>query len=116
MASQTKSGGKKKSTSAAKKHSRKPKRSWSRYVHRALAAVAESGKVDVTISSRAMAIMNSFCGDIFERLATEAAHVARVHKRSTLGCPELQAAVKLTLPAELSKHAIAEAMRVVSKK
>ena len=104
----------KKSAAAAgakKRSNRKPKRSWSVYVHRQLRQV----NAKLSLSSRAMAIMNSFCSDIFERIATEAANLARINKKSTLGSREIQTAVRLSLPAELGKHAIAEGTKAMSR-
>ena len=96
---------------ATKKSHRKPKRSWNVYVHRSLKQIDKS----LSLSSKAMAIMNSFCSDIFERVATEAANVARVHKKRTLGSREVQTAVRLTLPADLAKHAMSEGTKAMSK-
>ena len=60
--------------------------------------------------------MNSFINDIFECIATEASRLALYSKRSTLSSREIQTAVKLLLlPGELSKHAISEGTKAVSK-
>ncbi|PBJ77478.1 histone H2B [Trypanosoma cruzi cruzi] len=61
---------------------------------------------------RTMKIVNSFVNDLFERIASEAATVVRVNKKRTLGARELQTAVRLVLPADLAKHAMAEAKAV----
>ena len=97
--------------SVAKKSHRKPKRSWSVYVHRALRQVNKN----LTVSSRAMAVLNSFVTDIFERVATESASLARINKKRTLGSREVQTAVRLVLPAELAKHAMSEGTKAVAK-
>ena len=62
-----------------------------------------------------MGIMNSFVNDIFERIATEASRLAQYGKRSILSSREIQTAVKLLLPGELSKHAISEGTKAASK-
>jgi histone H2B len=54
-------------------------------------------------------VFDSLVSDFFERLATEAASLARGAKKRTLGSREMQTAVRLTLPAELAKHAMAKA-------
>ena len=59
-----------------------------------------------------MAIMNSFVGDIFERIATEAGRLARYNNRQTITSREIQTAVRLLLPGELAKHAVSE-VRIV---
>ncbi|CCW65693.1 unnamed protein product [Phytomonas sp. EM1] len=89
---------------------RKPKRSWNVYVNRSLKAINKQ----MSLSGRTTKIVNSFVNDIFERIATEAATLVRVNKKRTLGARELQTAVRLVLPAELAKHAMAEGTKAVS--
>lgn len=96
--------------SAAKKAGhRKPRRSWNVYVNRSLKAIDKK----LTISGKTMKIVNSFIGDIFERVASEAANLVRVNKKRTLGSREIQTAVRLVLPTELAKHAMAEGTKAV---
>ena len=47
-----------------------------------------------------MAILNSFIVDQFEKIATQAATLARVNKKPTLTSREIQTAVRLVLPGE----------------
>ncbi|KAG5485566.1 hypothetical protein LSCM1_07655 [Leishmania martiniquensis] len=89
---------------------RKPKRSWNVYVNRSLKAI----NCHMSLSSRTMKIVNSFVNDVLERIATEAACIVRTHKKCTLGAREVQTAVRLVLPAELAKHAMAEGTKAVS--
>lgn len=70
---------------------------------------------DTGISNKAMSILNSFVNDIFERIATEASKLAAYNKKSTISSREIQTAVRLILPGELSKHAVSEATKAVSK-
>ena len=80
---------------------------------------------DTGISNKAMAILNSFVNDIFERIATEASsafspylsmtsvadipsELAAYSKKSTISSREIQTSVRLILPGELAKHAISE--------
>ena len=94
-----------------KKRSRKRVESFGVYVYKVLKQVhSETG-----ISKKAMAIMNSFVADSFDRLATEAARLVRYNKRHTMSSREVQAAVKLVLPGELAKHAVSEGTKAVSK-
>ncbi|KAG2142062.1 histone-fold-containing protein [Suillus cothurnatus] len=64
---------------------------------------------------KAMAILNSFVNDIFERIATEASKLASYSKKSTISSREIQTAVRLILPGELAKHAISEGTKSVTK-
>jgi histone H2B len=70
---------------------------------------------DTGISNKAMAIMNSFVNDIFERIAMEAGRLARYNKRQTITSREIQTAVRLLLPGELAKHAVSEGTKAVTK-
>ncbi|EFN59743.1 hypothetical protein CHLNCDRAFT_48411 [Chlorella variabilis] len=70
---------------------------------------------DTGISSKAMAILNSFMFDAFERIATQAAQLSRVNKKPTLTSREIQTAVRLVLPGELAKHAVSEGTKAVTK-
>ncbi|CCW69684.1 unnamed protein product [Phytomonas sp. Hart1] len=89
---------------------RKPKRSWNVYINRSLKAINKQ----MSLSGRTTRIVNSFVNDLFERVAMEAATLVRVNKKRTLGARELQTAVRLVLPAELAKHAMAEGTKAVS--
>ena len=85
---------------------------------------------DTGISNKAMAILNSFVNDIFERIATEASSTSRSYstspfltvsaelaaysKKSTISSREIQTSVRLILPGELAKHAISEGTKSVT--
>ena len=96
---------------AKKAGGRKGKRSFKVYIARALKQVNKS----LTISGTSMKILNAFVNDQFDRIATQAAALARANKRSTLGSREVQTAVRLLLPAELAKHAMAEGTKAIAK-
>lgn len=70
---------------------------------------------DTGISKKSMDIMNSFINDIFDRLALEASKLVRTSKKHTLSAKEVQSAVKLLLPGELSRHAIVEGIKALNK-
>lgn len=67
---------------------------------------------DCGISKKAMAIMNSFVKDTFDRICTE---TKRLAKKATLTSREVQTAVRLLLPGELAKHAVSEGTKAVTK-
>merc|ERR1711939_466038 len=56
------------------------------------------------ISSKAMLIMNSFINDMFDKIATEVTRLSLYTNKPTLTSREIQTAVRLTLPGELSNH------------
>ncbi|AAW41759.1 histone H2B [Cryptococcus neoformans] len=95
----------------AKKRSKKRVESYSSYIYKVLKQVHP----DTGISNKAMAILNSFVSDIFERIATEASKLASYNHRSTISSREIQTSVRLILPGELSKHAISEGTKAVTK-
>ncbi|KAG9003926.1 histone H2B [Tulasnella sp. JGI-2019a] len=107
----------KKTTSAGatgedkKKRKKSRKETYSSYIYKVLKQVHP----DTGISNKAMAILNSFVNDIFERVAQEASKLASYSKKSTISSREIQTAVRLILPGELSKHAISEGTKSVTK-
>ncbi|MDQ7008653.1 MAG: NFYB/HAP3 family transcription factor subunit [Acidobacteriota bacterium] len=101
-----------KSATKAVKSTRKPKRSFSTYISKVLKGASKS---KLTLSSKSMKVLNSLVEDMFSRIATEAAALARSAKKRTLGSREIQTAVRLSFPAELAKHAMAEGTRAVAK-
>eukprot|EP00172_Hildenbrandia_rubra_P001354 Plantae.Rhodophyta-Hildenbrandia_rubra.ctg18920.p1 GENE.Plantae.Rhodophyta-Hildenbrandia_rubra.ctg18920~~Plantae.Rhodophyta-Hildenbrandia_rubra.ctg18920.p1 ORF type:complete len:127 (-),score=28.61 Plantae.Rhodophyta-Hildenbrandia_rubra.ctg18920:183-563(-) len=94
-----------------KKRKKKRSESYSIYIYKVLKQVHP----DTGISSKAMSIMNSFVADLFERLATEASKLSSYSKTKTLTSREIQTATRLILPGELSKHAISEGTKSVTK-
>ncbi|KAJ7167353.1 histone H2B [Favolaschia claudopus] len=112
-----KKAGKKTSKAAApadgekKKRKKARKETYSSYIYKVLKQVHP----DTGISNKAMAILNSFVNDIFERIASEASKLAQYSKKSTISSREIQTSVRLILPGELAKHAISEGTKSVTK-
>ncbi|KAI0821931.1 histone-fold-containing protein [Trametes gibbosa] len=94
-----------------KKRRKGRKETYSSYIYKVLKQVHP----DTGISNKAMAILNSFVNDIFERIATEASKLASYSKKSTISSREIQTSVRLILPGELAKHAISEGTKSVTK-
>ena len=96
------------------KKRRKNKAAWKNYniyIFRVLKQIhPEQG-----ISKKAMSIMNSFVTDVFEKVSREAGSLCRYNSTRTLGSREVQSAVRLVLPGELSKHAVSEGTKAVTK-
>jgi len=108
--------GAKKSTGAAKsagkkRGGRKGKRTWTTYIKRSLKGISK----ETRLSTKAAQIVNSFISDMFDRIATEAASLARKDRHQTLNSRDIQTAVRLLLPAAIARHAQSEASRAVSK-
>ena len=101
----------KKSNKPVVKKSKKRVETFAIYIYRVLKQVhPETG-----ISKKSMSIMNSFINDVFEKVASESAKLVRYNKKHTLSSREVQTAVRLLLPGELAKHAVAEGTKAVTK-
>jgi histone H2B len=100
-----------KSSSASSRSRKRNYESFSTFIYRVLKQVhPETG-----ISNKAMAIMNSFVNDVFDKIAEESARLARYSKKHTITSREVQTAVRLILPGELAKHAVSEGTKAVTK-
>merc|ERR1739838_98706 len=93
------------------KRSKKRVESYTTYINKVLKECHD----DLNISKHAILIMNSFVTDTFEEIAMEASTICRYTKKDTLGLKEISTAVKLVLPGELAKHAIAEGTKSLNK-
>lgn len=98
-------------TKAAKKSTIKRTENYSVYIYRVLKQVHP----EIGISKRSMSIMNSFITDVFEKISFESSKLTRYNKKHTLSSREVQTAVRLLLPGELSKHAVSEGTKAVTK-
>ena len=94
-----------------KSHKRRRHETFSVYIYKVLKQVHQ----DTGISKRSMSIMNSFVFDLFDRISIEASKLVRYNKKHTLTAREIQSAVKLLLPGELSRHAVIEGAKAISK-
>merc|ERR1712241_215780 len=99
----------------AKKKNKVNDRQYKRYVGIVLRQVHP----EMTMSKAANDIMNSFLHDTFERIADEAGRLSHnpcyKRKHSRIDARDVQTAVRLLLPGELSKHAISEGTKAVTK-
>ena len=59
--------------------------------------------------------MNIFVNDTIEHITAEASRLAHYNKRSTVSSREIQTDVKFLLSDELSKHAVSERTKAVTK-
>lgn len=94
-----------------KRRKRNRHESFTVYIYRVLKQVHP----DTGISQKAMSVMNSFVNDIFQKIATEASRLAAYSKKSTITSREIQTATRLILPGELSKHAVSEGTKSITK-
>ena len=93
------------------KSKRKAKESYNIYIYKVLKQVYP----EMGMSKKAMSIMNSFVQDTFERLASEAGKLCKMNSKHTMDDRAVQTAVRLFFPGELSKHAVSEGTKAVTK-
>ena len=110
MSKGAKRASKKISKKAGGKKTKKGKKSFKSYISK----VNKASKKGLTLSSRAGKILNSFVEDMFDKIATQASALARSTKAATIKAATMQAAVRITLPAELGSHAASEASKAVT--
>ena len=84
--------------------------SFTHYLYRVLQQTHDS---EVSITKKAMSVMDSMMIDIFQRLCTESRKLVEYNKKHTIGAKEVQSSVKLLFPGELSKHALSEGSKAV---
>ena len=85
--------------------------SYALYISRVLKSVFP----DIGITLPSISIMDSFVKDIFERIANEAASLARNYNKTTISVKEIETATKLILKGDLNKHAVSEGQSAVKR-
>ena len=90
---------------------RKAKRTFNSYIFKIMKQVHP----ETRISKKGIAIINNFVTDTFEKIATEASKLCRIHKSATMASRDVQSAIRLVLPGELAKHAVSEGTKAMTK-
>ena len=85
--------------------------SYALYISRVLKSVFPN--MGITFPS--ITIMDCFVRDIFERIALEAASLARNSGKTTISVREIETATKLILKGDLNKHAVSEGQSAVKR-
>ena len=67
------------------------------------------------ISKMSIAIMNNLVVDTFDKIAVEAGRLCKMNKSMTISSRGVQSACRLVLPGELSKHAVSEGTKAMTK-
>jgi len=89
----------------------KPVHNYKIYLHKVLKQVHP----ECAISKRSMEIIDNMMTHMFDIIATESSKLVSKGKTKTLSSRDVQTAVKLILPGELSKHAVSEGTKAVTK-
>lgn len=70
---------------------------------------------DQGVSKKGMMVLSAITNDLFEKITVEATSLARYHNKQTLAANDVQAALKLLLPQDMTEHIIAEGMSAIEK-
>ncbi|XP_043550434.1 late histone H2B.L4-like [Chiloscyllium plagiosum] len=95
----------------SKKRSKSRKESYSIYIDKVMKQVHP----DISISSKAMSIMNLFVNDIFKFITGVASCLTHFNKYNTISSWEIQTTVCLLLLGELTKLIVSEDTKAVIK-
>ena len=99
------------SSKQATKRSRRRRETYNIYIYKVLKQVHP----EIGVSKKAMSILNSFVNDTFEKICTEASRLCKYGGKQTMSAREIQSSCKLVLPGELSKHALSEGTKALTK-
>ena len=91
-------------SSSARSAIRKPRRK-ERFHNHLYKVLRQVQGWDISISARAMGVMNEMANHSFDRIMDEASRLVRYSGKATLTEREVQMAVRLVLPGELARHA-----------
>lgn len=89
---------------------RKRRESYSIYIKK----IMKEQSPHMHITKATMVALTDFVGDCFERIATEASQISKRNKRSTLLIEDIEGAVRIVLPPELSRFAMAEGKKSIA--
>ena len=81
------------------------------YIHK----VCKKVHRELKLSSDAVSQLTFIINVLAKNITLQAASVARLQKRATINAKEVQQAIKTILPGELSKHAVPEGTKAVTK-
>jgi histone H2B len=62
-----------------------------------------------------MSILNSLIHDLYDKITIEAGNLVKYAKQTTLTSRDIQTAVRLVLPRELSWHAVTQGTNAIMK-
>lgn len=99
---------------APKKRKANNDKGYATYLHKVLKK-ATSGSGNITISSKAMEVVNAILEDLENRVANKAFELAAWQKKSTLAAPHVQVASKMVFPSDMGGSAIAEGTKALTR-
>ena len=69
----------------------------------------------ITISSKAMEVINAMVEDLEDRVSNKAFDLAKFSKKSTLAAPHVQTATKMIFPPDMGGMAIQEGTKCLTR-
>ena len=96
-------------------HKRNNKRSHLPSFGRYIFKVLKANNTDISISKKGIQVFETLSRDFFDQIALEASRLLRIKSTKTLSHRDIETAVKLLFPNELSIHAIIEAEKALMK-
>tara|TARA_B100000003_G_C10741890_1_gene295384 strand:+ start:148 stop:477 length:330 start_codon:yes stop_codon:yes gene_type:complete len=103
------------STKIAKKRGQRKGPLYGTYIHKVFEQVHPKRENGLTISTKAMDIINQLVMHIETQVSRKSVEMAKYQKKNTLSSRHVQAAVKVLLPGEVASNAIAEGTKAVTK-
>jgi Core histone H2A/H2B/H3/H4 len=65
------------------------------------------------MTKKAVTTMTNLCDDIFDKIMHDAVQIAKMNKKKTINCAEIQTAARLLLPGQLGIHGVSEATKAI---
>ena len=100
-----------KATSGKKATRRRSTPSYAAYIHKIL----KQTHPDLQISSKTIMATNSLVESVLDNLVAKCGSIAKAAKKTTLSSRHVQGATRVCLPIGLSKHAVSEGTKAVTK-
>jgi len=97
-----------------KKKRSKEEKGYAGYLHKLMKRLYPKER-GITISAKAMEVLNGLVEDLEERVSDRAFDLTKFSKKSTLAAPHIQTATKLVFPPDMGGMAIQEGTKSLTK-
>jgi histone H2B len=108
-------------SSKRKERRKKPKRTFSRYIMKALNShnllSVQQTPITMRVSKKAMSILHAMCVSLLERITTQASQLCQNAKKKTISTRDVETAVKMHLEpnTDLSRNALNHYVKSATK-
>ena len=97
-----------------KRGKKKEEKGYALYLQKVMKQIYPKQK-GITISGKAMEVINAMIEDLEERVSDKAFDLAQFQKKSTLAAPHVQTAAKMIFPPDMGGMAIQEGTKCLTK-